>query len=471
MADIPTHRHLPSASEEIHDVCIVGAGVVGCALALHLTLEGRRVVVLERGADLLSGASRANSAILHTGFDAPEGTLEAELVARGHAAYLGLAERYGLSVLRTGALVVAWSEEQLARLGDLEAQARANGVGDVTRLDAAEVARLEPHLAAGQHGALHVPREYVIDPWSPFHLFADEAARLGATFRFDAEVTAGRFDGKAWTLTHRAGRTRAAQVVNCAGLFGDRLEAACLGDSHFAIRPRKGQFVVFDKAASGLVGNVILPVPSATTKGVVITRTAFGNVLVGPTAEEQEDRTRATTDAATLRALIETAGAIVPGLGDMPVTATYAGLRPASDGKAYRIRHLPERGWLTLGGIRSTGMTASLGLAEYAAGLLGGSERLAEHVPTHRPHRLTETAPRDWEESGYGEIVCHCEMVTRREIEAALDAPVPPRSFAGLKRRTRACMGRCQGFNCLARLAEITDGRLAHPLPGTAAAA
>ena len=467
---VPT-MYSPAPDGKTYDVCIVGAGVVGCALALHLTLEGRRVVVLERGADLLSGASKANSAILHTGFDAPEGSLEADLVARGHAAYLRIADRYGLSVMKTGALVVAWSEAEAARLGTLRAQAVANGVADAAMLDADTVARMEPNLAPSQHGALHVPREYVIDPWSPFHLFADEASRLGATFLFDAEVTGGSFDGTAWTLTHGAGRTRAAQVVNCAGLFGDRLEAACLGDSHFTIRPRKGQFVVFDKAASDLVGHVILPVPSATTKGVVITRTAFGNVLVGPTAEEQEDRTRATTDAATLRSLIETADAIVPGLGRIPVTATYAGLRPASDEKAYRIRHLPDRNWLTLGGIRSTGMTASLGLAEHAAGLLGGSEMLAEHAPVHRPHHLTETAPRDWQDPGYGEIVCHCEMVTRREIEAALAAPVPPRSFAGLKRRTRACMGRCQGFNCLARLAEITDGRLAHPLPGTAAAA
>ena len=471
MPDNPSLPHLPSAAERTCDVCIVGAGVVGCALALHLTLEGRRVVVLERGADLLSGASKANSAILHTGFDAPGGTLEADLVARGHAAYLRLADRYGLSVLKTGALVVAWSEAEAERLDALRAQAVANGVGDVALVDAAEVARMEPHLAASQRGALYVPREYVIDPWSPFHLFADEARRMGASFVFDAEVTGGSFDGTAWTLTHGGGRTRAAQVVNCAGLFGDRLEAACLGDSHFEVRPRKGQFVVFDKAASALVGNVILPVPSATTKGVVVTRTAFGNVLVGPTAEEQDDRVRATTDSRTLRALIERADAIVPGLGEMPITATYAGLRPASDQKAYRIRHLPERGWLTLGGIRSTGMTASLGLAEHAAGLLGGSETLAEHAPAHRPHRLTEAAPRDWQEAGYGEVVCHCEMVTLREIEAALAAPVPPRSFAGLKRRTRACMGRCQGFNCMARLAEITDGRLPHPLPGTAAAA
>ena len=384
------NNHPPEVSDTPFDVCIVGAGVVGITLALHLTLEGRRVLVLERGADLLSGASKANSAILHTGFDAPPGSLESDLVKRGHAAYLRLMDRYGLSVLKTGAMVVAWSEEEAKRLSDLQSQAVQNGVDDTEVLDAATVADLEPHLAPTQHGALRVPREYVIDPWSPFHLYADEARRLGATFRFDAEVTEGAFDGETWTLTHSGTQSRARKVVNCAGLFGDRLERACLGDSQFTIMPRKGQFVVFDKAASKLVGHVILPVPTATTKGVVVTRTAFGNVLVGPTAEEQDDRLRATTDAPTLTALIDKAAAIVPRLADAPVTATYAGLRPASDDKAYRIRHLPDRNWLTLGGIRSTGMTASLGLAGYGAGLLGGSDTLADHDPVLAPHRLSE---------------------------------------------------------------------------------
>ena len=455
----------------VHDVAVIGAGAVGCAVAHALAVRGLDVVVLERGAEPLSGASKANSAILHTGFDAPPGTLEARLVARGHALYLERAGRHGLSVLRTGALVVAWNDDEAARLPALLERAHENGVHDAHLIDAREVAAREPFLAPGQRGALSVPREHVIDPWSPFHHYASEARRRGARFAFDAELESGAFDGRAWTLeTRGAGTVRAARVVNCAGLHGDTVERACLGDSHFEIRPRAGQFVVFDKAAARHVGAIVLPVPNETTKGVVLTRTAFGNVLVGPTAEEQTDRERAVTTREALAALVGRAAALVPALADVPVTATYAGLRPGSDDKAYRLRHEPERGWLTVGGIRSTGMTSSLGLAEHVVDLLLGeaANDPADDAPLGRPLVLSEHERRDWRAPGYGEIVCHCEMVTRREIETALEGPLPARSLAGVRRRTRCGLGRCQGFNCAGRLAELTDGRLVHPVPGAA---
>ena len=460
-----------NTNASVHDVAVVGAGAVGCAVAHALAVRGLDVAVLERGAEPLSGASKANSAILHTGFDAPPGTLEARLVARGHALYLERAERHGLSLLRTGALVVAWNEEEAARLPSLLERAHANGVRDATLIGARDVAAREPALAAGQLGALLVPREHVIDPWSPFHHYANEARRRGTRFLFDAALESGAFDGRAWTLELGDGATvRAAHVINCAGLHGDTVERACLGESHFEIRPRAGQFVVFDKAAAGHVGAIVLPVPNEITKGVVLTRTAFGNVLVGPTAEEQSDRERALTTTEALRALVAEAARLVPALADVPVTATYAGLRPGSDDKRYRLRHEPDRHWLTVGGIRSTGMTASLGLAEHVAELLLGeaARAPADDAPLGRPPVLSEHERRDWQTPGYGEIVCHCEMVTRREIEAALDAPVPARSLAGIRRRTRCGLGRCQGFNCAGRLAEITDARLAHPVPGAA---
>ena len=442
---------------------------VGCAVAHALAVHGLDIVVLERGAEPLSGASKANSAILHTGFDAPPGTLEARLVARGHALYLERAERHGLSLLHTGALVVAWNEEEAARLPTLLERAHANGVHDAALIDSREVAAREPFLAGGQLGALFVPREHVIDPWSPFHHYANEARRRGARFLFDAVLESGAFDGRAWTLSLGDGATvRADHVVNCAGLYGDTVEHACLGESHFEIRPRAGQFVVFDKAAARHVGAIVLPVPNEITKGVVLTRTAFGNVLVGPTAEEQSDRERAVTTTEALRALVAEAARLVPALVDVPVTATYAGLRPGSDDKRYRLRHEPDRHWLTVGGIRSTGMTASLGLAEHVTELLLGeaAQAPADDAPLGRPPVLSEQERRDWQTPGYGEIVCHCELVTRREIEAALEAPVPARSLAGIRRRTRCGLGRCQGFNCAGRLAEITDGRLVHPVPG-----
>jgi glycerol-3-phosphate dehydrogenase len=443
-------------------VAIIGAGVVGCATARRFALAGRSVLLLEQGADILSGASKANSAILHTGFDAPPGSLELECMQAGYGEYLALREARNLPLLETGALVVAWSEADEARLEGLEAQAHANGVTDATRIGRESLRAREPHLAGTARAALSVPREHLIDPWSPFLAYVIEAQALGARVERKTQVTGGAFDGAVWSLETNRGRFAARWVVNCAGLFGDIVEHKLLGEASFTIKPRKGQFVVFDKAAAAFLGAIILPVPNERTKGLVLTRTVFGNVLVGPTAEEQEDRTRPTVTTPELEMLIAKAAEILPALEGMPVTATYAGLRPATEEKHYRIRHEPDRHWLSAGGIRSTGMTSALGLAQHLLRLHGGEVSVPAAAPL-MPN-LAEHEPRDWQRPGYGEIVCHCEMVTRREIDAALDGPLPPGDFGGLKRRTRCGMGRCQGFYCNGRLAELTQGRLAEPL-------
>ncbi|WP_083659971.1 FAD-dependent oxidoreductase [Acuticoccus yangtzensis] len=452
-----------------YDVAVVGAGVVGCAIARRLALEGARVVVLEKAADVLAGASKANSAILHTGFDAPPGTLEAACIAAGHAEYRAIHDRLGLPLIETGALVIAWNETEAARLPALMADAERNDV-PVHPLTAAEIRRMEPNLGAGVAGGFRVAGEAIIDPWSTPHAYLAQALANGAALMTGAEVTGGTFDGAAWTLAvaHRDA-VRARVVVNAAGLFGDRVEAALLGASSFQIRPRKGQFIVYDKPAAALAGHILLPVPTEITKGVVVCRTAFGNLLVGPTAEEQEDRTTAALDAALLERLKKRAEAIVPALEGETVTALYAGLRPASEAKEYRVAAHPDRRYVAVGGIRSTGLSAALGLAVHihglvagmATGVMGGAAPADPVWP--RVPNIAEGAPRDWERPGNGGIVCHCESVTRREIEAALAGPLGARTVAGLKRRTRVTMGRCQGFYCSAALAALTDGRLAEP--------
>lgn len=459
----------PAAQPESYDVAVIGGGVVGCAMARRFSLEGAKVVLLERSSDILSGASKANSAILHTGFDAPQDSLELECMQAGYHEYMDIRARLNLPVLKTGGVVVAWDEQDEARLESIVVQAKANGVDDVEQIGRAELRRLEPALSAQARAAVLVPREYVIDPWSAPLAYLQQAMAHGAHVLRDAEVTGARLDRDTWQLTTQHGTLEAGTVINCAGLFGDWLEQQLLGETHFQIRPRKGQFVVFDKAAAGLIRRIILPVPSERTKGIVLTRTVFGNLLVGPTAEEQQDRHHATTEGETLRKLVDAAVARIPGLAGMPVTATYAGLRPATERKEYRIKDIPKRRWISVGGIRSTGLTAALGIARHVYDLYQQSH---QHIPVARPlwpqvPNLAEHETRDWQQAGYGEIVCHCEMVTRREIEDALSSPLPPGDFGGLKRRTRACMGRCQGFNCSARLAEMTAGHFAVPLATT----
>ena len=449
-----------------YDLAIVGAGVVGCAVARRFALAGAKVVVIEKGADILFGASKANSAILHTGFDAPPGSLELELVRAGRQEYLDIHESLGLSLVTTGALLCAWNSVEAEKLEAIAVQGRENGVSDLSLLTReqalAEMPSLSNHLVA----ALLVDGEHVIDPWSAPLAYLTQAVRLGARFLRSAELLSGRFDGR-WKLETSSGTVDAGAVINAAGLFGDVVDQRLGFEPEFNIRPRKGQFVVLDKAAFQYVPRIVLPVPTETTKGIVVCPTAFGNVLVGPTAEEQDDRIRATVEEGTLRALLERGAEMVPALADIPVTAVYAGLRPATDSKAYRVFSRPNKRAITLGGIRSTGLSSSLGLAQHALKLYGEFGEPLEPpsiIPSVTVPNLSETRERDWQRAPHGEIICHCELVTKREIEAALTSPVPAGDFGGLRRRTRAGMGRCQGFYCNARLAEMTQGKLATSL-------
>ncbi len=451
-----------------YDIAVIGGGVVGCAVARRFTLEGARVILMEKAPDILAGASKANSAILHTGFDAPSGSLELACIRQGYREYMEVRELLGLPLLETGAVVIAWNEQEILQLDVIESQAHANGISDVRRISRNKLLEREPYLSSAAKAGLLIPGEFIIDPWSAPLAYLRQAIDNGAEARFNTTLLSGDFSSAGqWALITSSGPIYARTVINCAGLYGDLVDMRLLGAAKFKIHPRKGQFVVFDKRASQLVHSIVLPVPTEHTKGIVLTRTIFGNVLVGPTAEEQEDRERAAVDSKTLHALLQRAWAIVPALKDIPVTAVYAGLRPATERKDYWVNFDADRQWITVGGIRSTGLSAALGIATHVFALYSASR--LRHAAIERPvwpkmPNLAEHCTRDWESSGYGEIVCHCEMTTRREIEAALTGPLPARDFGGLKRRTRAAMGRCQGFYCGARLADLTRGRLAHPL-------
>ncbi len=452
-------------SEQVYDVAVVGGGVVGCAVLRQLALGGLTCVMLEKGADILSGASKGNSALLHTGFDAPTGSLELSCMQDGYREYLAIRERLNLPLVQTGAVVIAWNDDELARLPAIVAQAHLNGVADVRSIEPAELYIREPHLAAGALGAVLVPREHVIDAWSAPLAYVLQAMAHGAAVRRSAQVTRGNRDGDRWVLETSGGKVSARVVVNAAGLYGDRVESIAR-DAPFAIRPRKGQFVVFDKTAYALVKSIVLPVPTERTKGVLVSRTAFGNLIVGPTAEDVEERDSATVDSYQLERVVEQAHALIPALAQHAVTATYAGLRPATQFKEYQIEALPDRGWITVGGIRSTGLTGALGIALHVARLytryFGRLDDTREPIWTPVVN-LCEERTRRYQEPDAGEIVCHCELVTRHEIEAALSGPLPAGDLGGLKRRTRCMMGRCQGFYCSARVLELAAGRLAEP--------
>ncbi|GHU17378.1 FAD/NAD(P)-binding oxidoreductase [Betaproteobacteria bacterium] len=452
-------------SQKTWDIIIVGGGVVGCAIARRLALAGATVLVLEKGGDILSGASKANSAILHTGFDAPTGTLEHACIRAGYEEYLNIHERFNLPLWKTSALVAAWSEDQLQKLPSIVEKAYKNGITDVYQIDAKEVLTREPYLANHVKGGVVVPCEYLIDPWSAPLAYIQQAILLGASIVRRCAVENGNFDGLIWTLKTSKGNVKGRTVINCAGLSGDKVEEI-IHPSPFVIKPRKGQFIVYDKSASVLLKSILLPVPTERTKGIVLTRTVFGNLLLGPTAEEQDDRDHPFVDEDVLRQLKEQGEQMLPGLRGETVTAVYAGLRPATEKPEYRIDNYPEKHWICVGGIRSTGLTASLGIAQHIEKLLSEHELSSslkpvaeENVPWFSMPVLDQEGNRDFTRPGYESIVCHCELVTKREIIATLNSTLPPGDLGGLRRRTRLMMGRCQGFYCSSTIAKMTDER------------
>lgn len=450
-----------------YDVAIIGAGVVGCAIARRFTLEGARVALIEKAADILDGASKANSAILHTAFDAPGNSLEHACIRDGYREYINIHHQLGLPLERCGAHVVAWTEEEVSDLEGILHQAHKNGIEDVEIINYSTLHQREPSLSGAALAAISVPGESIIDPWSAPYVYLTQALENGAEVFCGNEVVSGQFDGETWQLETSRGHIKCRSVINCAGLYGDRIDQVLLGSSSFNITPRKGQFVVYDKAASALIKSVILPVPGARTKGIVVFRSVFGNLLVGPTAEDQQSRRDASTDEETLRMLMESGERKLPELKQIPVTAVYAGLRPASEFKDYQIERHIDKNWITVGGIRSTGLSSALGIARYVYAKYADSGNQHSRIQSPlipRANRLAEHAPRDWESDQHGEIVCHCELVTRREVEQALSGPLAAKSLQGLKRQTRATMGRCQGFYCSARLAELTSDHFDLPL-------
>ena len=467
------------------DVLIVGAGVVGTAIARTLAHYDLRCVMVDASNDVGTGTSKANTAVLHTGFDTVPGSLEGRLVSRGAALLREYADQAGIPVERTGALLIAWNADQQAELPAIADKARRNGYRAVRPVTAAEVYSLEPHLGPGALSALEIPGESIICPWTTPLAFATEAVGAGVRLLLTTKVTgvrpddSGRPAGPCHEVLTTSGTLRCRWLVNAAGLGSDKIDRMVGGDG-FTIRPRRGELIVFDKLARGLVGHILLPVPTAATKGVLVAPTVYGNVLLGPTAEDIADRADTATTASGLAGLLAEGRRIMPDLVDEEITATYAGVRAATEHQDYQIRVDGRRCYACVAGIRSTGLTASLGIAEHVVQQMqteGLALRTGKRTgPPRMPFigdagvRPYQDAARIASDQAYGEIVCHCERVTLGELRDALSSTIPPADAEGLRRRTRARSGRCQGFYCGAAVAELLAGsrtRAGDPEPMT----
>jgi glycerol-3-phosphate dehydrogenase len=455
------------APKGLFDVAVVGAGAVGCAVARELSRRGARCALIEAGPDVGAGTSKANTAILHTGFDAKPGTIESGLVARGYELLSEYATDVGIPTVELGALMIAWTPEQRDALPGIEATARENGYEDARPVDLEELYAREPKIGPGAEGALEIPGEGIVCPFTTTLAFATEALGAGCELILNAAIVGVRANGGGHEIDTARGPVRAQYLVNAAGLRSDEIDAM-LGHSSFRVTPRRGELIVFDKLTLGLLNHVLLPVPSEKSKGVLVSPTIYGNVLLGPTADDVDDKTDRSTTAAGLASLMEAGARILPALNEHEVTATYVGLRAATEHRDYQLAAHAEQRYVCAGGIRSTGITGSLAIAEWVAQALADSGLdLAGHPEPSglQMPNIGEFGTRPYQEAkriagdpDCGRIVCFCERVTRAEIDAALASPIPPADVDGLRRRTRVLMGRCQGFFCGAEVAAALDG-------------
>jgi glycerol-3-phosphate dehydrogenase len=425
------------------DVVVIGAGVVGAAIARELTRFDLRVTLVDAARDIGAGTSKANTALLHTGFDAEPGSLEARLVRRGHELLTQYAPKVGIPLERTGALLVAWSDEQLRSLPAIVEAAHANGYDAIREVGVDELYRLEPSLGPGARGALEVPDEGIVCPFTTPLAFATEAVLAGCELRLETRVdTIERLPGGGFRLN---GELTARFLVNAAGLRSDEIDRLA-GHRGFTVTPRRGELIVFDKLARPLLRRIVLAVPTGTSKGVLAAPTVFGNVLVGPTAEDVRDKDDTSSTAEGLAYLRSEAVRILPRLAGHEITAVYAGLRAATEHADYQLAVYREEGYVRAGGIRSTGLSASMAIAEHVREQLALEARPRADLPVVRMPNIGEGFPRPYQAGG--RIVCFCERVTRDEIREALSAPIPAVDLDGLRRRPRVRLGGCQGFYC-----------------------
>jgi L-2-hydroxyglutarate oxidase LhgO len=454
--------------EKIYDIAIIGAGAVGAAIARELSRYELSIVLLEANSDVGMGTSKASTAIWHTGYDATPGSLESVLLKRSYPLMRDFMKAVGSPFELVGGLLIAWNEEQLHALPKLLEKAHQNGDTDVYLISKEEVYEREPHLGQGALGGMFVPGEGILCTFTIPLACATQAVVNGVTLKLNFRVQSIRSEDDVHNIASETEVSQARWVINAAGLYSDEINGH-FGHTNFKVTPRRGELIVYDKLARSLVQHVLLPVPTVTTKGVLISPTVYGNVLLGPTAEDLPDKTATNTSAGGLQSLVEKGKRILPELVEEEVTATYAGLRSATEHSDYQIALYADQKYISVGGIRSTGISGSLGIAEYVADLLKEAgvplqpkpEFKSIKMPTigeafQRPYQNDELIQQN---PDYGRIVCHCERVSLGEIKDAICSDIPATTLDALRRRTRAIQGRCQGFNCHAALVKTLVNR------------
>ncbi|MFA4991620.1 MAG: NAD(P)/FAD-dependent oxidoreductase [Candidatus Omnitrophota bacterium] len=455
-----------------YDVVIIGAGVVGASIARELSRYKLSVAVLEKETELAFGVSKSNSGIVHPGTQNPPGSLKGRLCVQGNVLARRIFRELGVDFKEVGELIVAFDEEEKKRLRELKKDGDALGVPRLEIVDSAWLRKNEPNLSGDALAALYVPTAGIVSPYRFVYDLSENAVRNGVEFFTETKVE--RITKKEdFEISASRGVFSGRFVVNAAGLFADDISRMAGVDS-FRITPRKGEEFLLDKKKENLTNHIIFPVPSGVSKGVLVIKTSDGNPMIGPTAEDVEDREDLSTTDGGFKKVVAQAKKMVPSIDEGDVIAYFAGLRPAA-GSDFIIRQEDKApGFINVAGIQSPGLTAAPAIALMVRDILKGCGLSMRKKLFFRGHRKKETRlfsiPIEKtralvrKDAGYGDIVCRCEMVSAKEIREAIDRGA--KTLDGIKFRTRAQAGRCHGSFCTARIMRILSAKTDSPLTG-----
>ncbi len=447
-----------------YDVAVVGAGVIGSLTARELSRYNIKVALLEKCNDMAMGTSKANSAIVHAGFDAKPGTLKAKLNVEGTALMPKLCETLHVPFKPVGSLVVAFSDDEMETVKELLDRGVKNGVPGLEIYDKEKLKKEEPNISDEAKGALWAPSAGIVCPYELTIAAAENAVVNGTDFIRNFEVKSIEFKDGMFTLSNGETTINAKYIINAAGVYCDEI-AALIGDNSIHTTPRKGEYMLCDKSIGGLAKHTIFQCPSKMGKGILVTPTVDGNLLIGPSALDIEDKDDVSTTASTLAEILEIAKKSVPVLNTREVITSFAGLRAHCDKDDFIIEKSEKNGqFYNVAGIESPGLSSAPAIAKYVAELLMKDVKAEEkadfnpvreepvrfrHMTNEQRKALIEKNP------AYGRIICRCETITEGEILDAIHAPAGARDVDGVKRRTRAGMGRCQGGFCGSKVVEL----------------
>ena len=439
------------------DVIIIGGGVIGCTTARNLARYDLNVALLEKASDICEGQSKANTAIVHGGYDAKPHTLKAKYNVTGNGMFDKVCSELDVPLKWNTSLVAAFSESGIPKLEELKHQGEVNGVHGLSIIGRDEIIRREPNISRSVCAALLVTNGGIVCPYELTIANAENAAENGVRFYRNAPVTKVEKDGGQWRVQSGAGTFTSRAVINCAGLYSDVINNM-VSENKFHIKPRRGEYYIIDKSYAGTFNASIFQLPTKMGKGILVTPTVDGTLLVGPTAEDIDDRDDTRTTSGGLAKALKFGSATWEHIPMRDVITTFAGIRAHCDRDDFVIGEAQDAPlFFNAGGVESPGLTSSPAIGEYladsAAEKLGAKAKknfnpIRKSIPKFREMTDRERAQAIASDQDYAKIVCRCETVTEAEIRASIRRPVGARTIDGIKRRTRTGMGRCQAGFC-----------------------